>query len=259
MLFSASLSPQFLKLLELTGICKKGFFLKMIEETQQKWYQPGERWDFHDKFEKEAAEILPLIDEMGLFEEKRASFATYDYCLVLGGHLANVEKRFAFLIEEYNRGTSFKTLVFLTGQRPLDFPVEKLPEDSLTTETDMMKFVWNHMKNLPKGLEKLQPIIVDAPALPVKGRPTTESTVIEWLKTNPKPGRVLSVSSAPYIGYQNSVVTNLLFPDFQVDTIGCSSNKDVSLSILIDNLAKWFLWEARLMNKLTENLCHTNS
>lgn len=259
MLFSTSLSPQFLKLLELTGICEKGFFKKMIEETQKKWYQSGERWDFHDKFEKEAAEILPLIDEMGLFDEKRASFTAYDYCFVLGGLLGNVEKRFTFLIEEYNRGINFETLVFLTGQRPLDFPVEKLPEESITTETEMMNFVWNHIRNLPEGLKTLKPIIVDAPALPVKGRPTTESTVIEWLETKPKPGKVLCVSSAPYIGYQNSVVTSLLFPDFQVDTIGCFSNKDVSLSVLIDDLAKWFLWEARLMDKLTQNLCQTDS
>ena len=249
MRFTFPLSPQFLKLLEITGICEEGFCQNILKKTQEKWYQPGERGEFQERFEEKFDLILPLIEEMGLFDEKRASFFCYEYCLVLGGDLENIKKRFKFLLEEWSRGVSFKQLIFLTGQRRLD-QMERLEDRSLKTETEMMQCVWSRFNHFPETLRKIRPIIVDAPPVLSKGRPTTESTVMEWLRNHdPKPGKVLSISSAPYIGYQNSVLVYLLSPHFKVDTIGCGSSREVPLSILIDDLAKWFLWETKRMTQ----------
>ena len=52
-------------------------------------------------------------------------------------------------------------------------------------------------------------------------RPTTEDTVLEWLKSNPKPGPVLLSSGAPYGMAMDEAFWMLLEPHgFTVETFG---------------------------------------
>ncbi|NGX51295.1 MAG: hypothetical protein K1060chlam2_01160, partial [Chlamydiae bacterium] len=176
------------------------------QEAQEQWSQQGERWTFQDHSEEERSDILSILEEMVSFEIKRASKNHYDYALVLGALYLSVEKRIAHLVDEYSRGVRFDVVVFLTGQRPLH------PEKEANfsgTETDMMVEVWSTFP-MPEELRALPLMVVDAPPLPERGRPTTESTLYAWLEAAPNPGSCLFISSQPFVNYQDAIIKFVL-------------------------------------------------
>lgn len=205
----------------------------------QSLYQEGERWNFQDRFENKREEILPILEEMGFFEEKRALKNHYHYGVILGALHSTVEKRIELLIQEWNKGVRFDSIVFLTGERPLHPVMEK---DFSGTETDMMIETWRLM-DIPKKLRALPLIIVDAPPLPERGRPTTESTLYAWLEMNPEPGTALFFSNQPFVMYQDAIIQAVLPSDFTAETIGSGGGREYPISVLLDTVAKWIYWK----------------
>lgn len=73
----------------------------------------------------------------------------------------------------------------------------------LETEIDMMRWLWGQA-NMPRDMHELPVTFVDAPMKPPMKeggppvRPSTEDTVQEWLRSNPKPGSMLLSSGSPY-------------------------------------------------------------
>lgn len=174
-----------------------------------------------------------------MFKTKWATKKHYDYALVLGALHGSVEMRINHIVEEWNRGIRFDTIVFLTGQRPLH--VEKEKEFlSLKDEAAMMVYVWE-TTNMPPELYEIPLTVVDAPPLPLRGRPTTESTVYAWLELSPNPGSILMVSSQPYIGYQMAVLSTLL-PLFEIEGVGQEGGRTLPISVLLDTIGKEACW-----------------
>jgi len=220
-----------------------GFISKLSQLTEmppQTWIQPGDRWTFQDLAEEKRSDILAVFEEMGWFEAKHASKMHYEYAVVLGALHASVKNRITHLVDTYNRGVRFDAVVFLTGQRPLH--PEK--ESSFSgMETDMMIEVWKTFP-LSEELRALPLIVVDAPPLPERGRPTTESTLYAWLDKSPKEGSCLFISSQPFVNYQDAIIKYVLPPSFETETIGPEGGRGLPIAVLLDTVAKWLIWNS---------------
>jgi len=247
-------TPPLLSLFELLDI-------PSIEAAKKNWRQRGERWDFEEVSSEKEDAIHALLKDLGVFDQKIASKQHYKYGIVLGALIPAVRIRLGSLLDEWNRGVRFDYLVFLTGQRPLHVEKESIKvflNDKNTdlafdkdwvydgnfpkNETEMMRSVFEQAA-LPEEIKKLPLIIIDAPPIPPLGRPTTESTVIEWLKTNPEKGSCLFFSAQPFVGYQDAILRCYLDPDFSVETVGRAGGLTFPTAILLDTVAKWLFWE----------------
>lgn len=199
------------------------------------WIQQGERWTFQDWMEDKREEIVPILENLGYFDEKRAQENSYRYGIVLGSLHASVTRRIAFLIEEWKRGIRFETIVFLTGQRQLH--PEKEPFEGLETETDMMLWTWKHAE-MPNELRSVPLVVIDAKPHPFRKRPNTLITVQTWLAQSPHPGNCLVVSCQPYLNYQYQILRMVLPEEFQVEIVGPPGGRQNRLSILLDTVAR---------------------
>ena len=199
------------------------------------WIQQGERWTFQDWMEDKREEILPIIEKMGYFDEKRAQESSYRYGVVLGSLHASVKRRIAFLIEEWKRGVRFEAVVFLTGQRKLH--PEKEPFEGLETETEMMIWAWKNAE-MPMELRSLPFVAIDAKPHPFRQRPNTLITVQTWLAQNPQPGKCLVVSCQPYLNYQYQILRMVLPETFEIEIVGPSGGRQNPLSVLLDTVAR---------------------
>lgn len=199
------------------------------------WIQQGERWTFKDWMEEKRASIIPILDNLGYFEEKQAQESSYQYGIVLGSLHASVKRRIAFLIEEWNRGIRFDSVVFLTGQRKLH--PEKEPFEDLETETDLMIWLWD-CAEMPKELRDLPLLVIDAKPHPFRSRPNTLITVQSWLAQKPQPGKCLVFSCQPYLNYQHQILRMVLPEDFSIEVIGPKGGKQNPLSVLLDTVAR---------------------
>ncbi|MBS0629085.1 MAG: hypothetical protein JSS30_02530 [Verrucomicrobia bacterium] len=204
----------------------------------QEWMQANkERWEMDRRFEEKRDLALPLLRELQCIETIRAQKQHYSYALVLGATGSVMKKRLDFLYEEWERGVRFDQIILLTGARDLDPKIEEIPE-GLQTETDLFVYLFDH-----HPLNGLVPhLVIDSPKQAAR-RPTTASTVLEWLKSNPKGGSCLAVSTQPFVGYQEAVVRSLLPTAFEVEAIGPQMGQNYPLSIYLDNFAKWLKYE----------------
>lgn len=233
-----------LSLFEVLNTPHEGSLETLAQNAQKFWHQKGDRWTFQDRFEEQKEQILPLLEELGCFKTVQAKHNHYQYGVVLGALAVTVEKRIQFLVQEWKRGIRFDEIIFLTGQRPLHPQKEAQFLDHAKTETDMMLLVWQQT-SMPPELRAIPLVVIDAPPVPDRGRPTTASTVYAWLDERPIPGTCLVFSSEPYVGYQNSILSYLLPVSFSIETVGPEGGRHYSTAILIDNVAKWLDWESK--------------
>lgn len=227
---------------------------ELVPYLLREWMQAGkERWEMDRHFEDKRDLAMPLLTELQCVEMIRAEKGHYDYALILGATGPVMQSRLDFLYEEWQRGVRFEQIVLLTGDRDLDPKIETIPE-GIKTETELLVYLFEQhpLKNLAPHL------VIDSPKQILEDgtirRPTTISTVIDWLKTSPKPGRCLSVSTQPFVGYQEAVIRSVLPSSFEVEAIGPAIGKNYPLSIYLDNFAKWLKYEQiTLYNQLTSN------
>ena len=182
-----------------------------------------ERWEAEDPYASRKEELMPLFEQIGAIAERKPELKEYDYALIMGGLYRRVADRTAYASELWQKGIRFKEIVLLGSERGLnpkeepvshffDFnyqtPLDEIPK----TEYDMMQFVY---ANTGMPLEMLQTKLtpINTPNTIVNGqtkRATTQDTINEWLKTNPKPGSCLVISNQPHIDYQKSVTKTFL-------------------------------------------------
>lgn len=207
------------------------------------WIQAGkERWEMDRSFEDKRDQAMPLLTELQCVEEIRSAKEHYDYALVLGATGPVMQSRLDFLYEEWQRGIRFAQIVLLTGDRDLDPRIETIP-DRVKNETELLLYLFNQhpLKNL------VPTVVIDSPKQILEDgtirRPTTISTVIEWIKTDPKTGSCLAVSTQPFVGYQEAVIRSVVPRSFEVEAIGPAIGKNYPLSIYLDNFAKWLKYD----------------
>jgi hypothetical protein len=229
------------ELLEFLGMDSGGDLQQIVSITQQKWVQLGkERWEYEPVDEEKKPLLLPYFKNLGMVNAIDARQIHYDYALIHGALHSTVQKRIAHLVTQFNRGVRFKQVVLLTGQRLLD-PKTSEKDLPFQTEAEMMLWVWENF-DMPQELKKIPYLLIDATA-GNKARPNTADTLAAWLKTNPKPGSCLLVSSQPFCGYQDCVAKTILPPSFVTETIGKESAPGVTVAVYLDNLGRWLYQE----------------
>ena len=229
----------------------------IVSVTQKKWVQLGkERWEYQPFNEEQKPLLLPYFKNLGMVDATHAQQAEYDYALVHGGFYTSVQKRIAYLVTEFNRGVRFKQVVLLTGQRLFD-PQTAEKDLPFQTEAEMMLSVWKNF-SMPEEMKKIPYLLVDAPGKKRKdgswARPNTADTLIEWMKTSPKPGSCLLISSQPFCGYQDSIARTMIPASFSIETIGPEASQGVLVAVYLDNLGRWLYQEAILHSGLHSGL-----
>lgn len=270
------LTPDLINLLKLDSLYIEGDTLKdAVKNTLPKWvliYQginQKERADLIDPPEWLAVrnDALQCIKQMGLLDKRVPAFNNYDYAVCHGAFLESVRLRLSQLIDLWNSGVRFETIVFLTGERtlrkgagqkddpalladPLRSPFPFKPswkfsaEIAYETEYDMVKIVWDQA-DIPAEMAKCKVIFVNTPRGTAQ-RPSMETTYPFWINEyQPKPGKIIATSNPMMWALQQLTAQNKLPKEFYHETVApeatyLTSNKfEPGLtSLIFDTIAK---------------------
>lgn len=193
-----------------------------------------ERWEMETKFDEQRAELLPLLQKIGLIDQRIPQKGSYDYALFMGALGSTMEKRKIFLEKLIKDGIFFKEIIILAGERPLDAQNETEYFPHAQTEADAAEYLF-------KDFQKPYTIIRTPMLKDQNGkayRPTTEDTVKTWLTTNPHPGTVLVISSNPFTQRQINVTTASLPKSFSVEGAGPAASERTTIAVYLDELAR---------------------
>lgn len=235
-----NLRPAAKELLNLCDVPSSLSENELLPYLQKHWMQAGkERWQMKALYEDRKEAALPLLREIGCIDELEAKETHYDYALVLGATRFRMEKRLDFLHKQFQKGVQIGQIVLLSGDRKLDPEIETFPKE-LKTETELFIYLFeNHPLH-----GKIPFIVVDSK--PEFGRrPTTATTIRDWISTKPKPGRCLAISCQPFVGYQEAVINSILPRSFSVEAVGPALENPYPLAIYLDNFTKWLLYEQK--------------
>lgn len=237
---------------------------EIVKATQATWLRTAgkERWEAEDPYASRKEELMPLFEQIGVLSEKKTQRTEYDYALIMGGLYRRVADRMAYTAELWGKGIRFKEIVLLGSERGLnpkeepvshffDFnyqtPVEEIPK----TEYDMMIHVYANTA-MPLEMLKTEFTPINTPNTIVNGqtkRATTQDTINQWLKSDPKPGTCLVISNQPHVDYQKSVTKTFLPESFTVDAAGPAWNKAGKVNEILDAIARWIYQENLLREK----------
>lgn len=241
----------------------------LSQAMQERWLRKTEH-QYQIPGGPPSPEDMALLKELNLVDAVPAPSRPYAGALVLGAAIVAVRKRLAFLLEQWNRDpevsgfrVTFPTVYLLGGARPLDqekesptvlsAPVELPFKDGWTpsneipaTEADMMRLVFEQSDIPPwKG------VFIDTPLQPTADdqtrQPNTADTVKEFLKTHPKPGTYLAVSSQPFVARQTINVRQVLSEGFTIVGIGGAAAATLPLKTFLDEVARLLYEEAALV------------
>jgi hypothetical protein len=223
-----------------------------------------------------------LFKKIGDIGDVKPNQKHYRYILISGATVQNMRQRLATLIElvesksvEIDESTQ---LVLLTGDRdlfdmetkevllnpaPLSLdPSWKQPINWPTTEAQAFFWIFEQTL-LPASLRQMTVIYVVAPKkqkIDLLGnstflRPTTEDTLNMWLeKYDPTAGSCLSISTQPFVYYQDVNMRNLFakvgLKGFTLETVGDDQSTEEGfksrLPVYLDNLARTIYSELQL-------------
>lgn len=264
-------------LLQLTDLEHDGTIEDVVSKTQKYWIRKEglERCNVIDMYWDKKEQIFPLLAQIGVINAivdicpKKDRF---DYLFVHGGPLYYMHSRIALMARLLNL-YKFKSLVFLTGDRPLD-PVaeseEKIFERSSlfeidqdwswqsakmpTTEYELNRMMFkmaskpDKWKHAPiKVITTQNPYIdrtekkqVEFTSVGYPDKINTATSILLWLKSEPteKPCSCLAVSNQPYVGRQDALAHSLFPSNFNITTIGLGSSEE-NIAVHLDNIARW--------------------
>ena len=234
-------SAVLLEVLETFGIMHDGTWPCIQAATERAWLSHGRNVDLQDIPpipDVNLERTYSLFTRLGMTQTFSPEETWYDYGVVLGSWAPIVRQRLWFLKKAWDSGVRFSTLVFLTGDRPLDPKIES--EKALTdpacspypfregwtwkgplpeNETGMMLLMFDQLA-LPPEWRTMTFVVADAPKPPGFTRPHTEHTLIKWLEMHPQPGTMLVISDQPFICRQEEVLKPFLPLDFEMETVG---------------------------------------
>lgn len=237
-------------LAEIDSALQARFFQKKSDGS------PAERWELNEvQVNCPPEKIREHLANCGFINETRPSKKYYDYAAWPGALVTRaVVRHYDLVFAWYGQYVSWQETIVFGGKRPLQQAKENYEACRLEmrldqwdseasaaweklnpqTELDMMRWIWerdSHFLRFRHGeLDNMydRPVnFVDAPMKPPPKeggqpvRPTTEDTVNEWLKSNPRLGLVLLSSGAPYGMAMDEAFWMLLGPHgFTVETFG---------------------------------------
>ncbi|MCH9631442.1 MAG: hypothetical protein S4CHLAM37_14650 [Chlamydiia bacterium] len=233
--------------------------------TKKHWMQfPKNRWEFSNIHEDKRNKLFESFSKLNLIDKIEAKKTHYDLAAIHGATLPRIRNRIAYLIKEWEKGTRFDKVVFLTGPRTLlssseskehllaasqELPFAKdatLDRELPVNETQMAKFIYESAK-LPEGMKKLpvEYVCADIKSAHLFAHitPTTSDTILTFLENQPKEKKILLVSNQPYVMYQDLIAKYFLKDEYEVETIGDKARDKIEVSALLDNIAKCLFWE----------------
>lgn len=270
-----------LSLLQLYGIKHDNSLESIVKATQRKQHEGGwlrsteERYQIKDTELPAPRELIySLCEKLGFINEKPPVHQQYNYALLLGGELETTRIRLAYLCKLWNNGVRFEELFFLCSQRPL-FPIENFntfhninngilrfnsnwqtpftPQifETQTKAEELNEYTLTQLlykqADIPSTLRAVPTQFLGTPMKisndGMHKRPNTADTIIDWLKTNPKPGNCLAISDQPQLLYQDSVLKTLLPLDFPVETVGAAAQVTTQIGEMLDALARYLYQE----------------
>lgn len=236
----------------------------VVKLTQQKWLKKNDT-NTLEEVDRKRENYIYQLKEAGCIDRILPSKKNYDYCLVLGGQYQTFTSRLQYLIDKWEEGVRFKSLVFLGEKRAVDFEKEKKmllnnSNNQIRTkaikkmpqiEIDMMKFIYENTE-VPKEMRELKTVFIDG-AMDILDcdivLPNIYNSILAWFyKEKPIAGSCLVVSSQPYVGYQESIVKEALNRNFEIEAIGDAAISDTKVSTYLETLAKWLYQEAVINN-----------
>lgn len=221
--------------------------------------------------------VLDLFDVIGDLRPVYPKSNHYSYILLNGSTVANMRQRLKTLVDFVETKKIHiqpeTQVIFLTGERDL-FPEEneaqftdpnplkqdpswQKPNVLPVTEDKAAEWIWNQSK-LPDSLRKATITFVRAKKNPDGKRPTTFDTIQAWINGyKPKPGTCLSISSQPFVYYQEATIygvfkkAGLLEQGFSVEGIGLGVENGSldyfreNIAIVLDNFARTIYTEVQ--------------
>lgn len=252
----------------------------IVEATQKAWLRPAhvERWDMANTQDDSNERLVSLLSELHFNQEIAPTDTTYDYVLVLGDTLNGMRLRFSYALTLWNIGVRFNNLFFLTSQRErFDDHIHILERESehelydVTNPYLPIKKDWLKPITAPKTETDIARMIVDQTELPLSfaqnvaihfidtpyqhtenglRRPNTGDTFKLWIKSIQPHGKVLAISSQPYVGYQHAVLKTYVPNTMSIVTVGPASQQAQPTHLLLDTLARWLFQEHIFQKKL---------
>lgn len=228
----------------------------MISETQKRWLRKAgqERWELAELSSEQSLFVSDWAEKQGLFAPWKPAAKGYDKALILGATTSRMQLRLDYLKELWIQGTRFDEIVWLTGERPLDKRIDNLT-DRCNNEAEAAHILWEET-TLPAGMRNL-PIVFIAVPMKIEGsslkRPSTDDTIIAWLKTTTQPCSALFVSDQPFCGYQFAAIKTYLPKSIQFDLVGQgvdSTNDPTAAVIILDSIARWVYQESLYQSQM---------
>lgn len=239
----------------------------LSQAMQERWLRKTEH-QYQIPGGAPSPEDMALLKDLNLVDAVPAPSRPYAGALILGATVVAVRKRLAYLAEQCKRDSdasgfsvTFPTVYLLGGARPLDKDKESPtvlttpaelpfkadwtpPSEMPTTEAGMMRLVFEQSDITP-----WEGVFVDTPLQPTPDgktrHPNTTDTVKEFLKTNPKPGTYLAVSSQPFVARQTMNVQQALPEGITVVGIGYAAAPTTPLKTFLDEVARLLFEETK--------------
>lgn len=189
-----------------------------------------------------ASFIIDNFTKLNFISEKAPKLQKYPCAALLGSTAPNMEDRLGFLVSLINnRDLEIKTLYLLTGTRSVDSSkyrdgsaeyIEAVKEKfsvDVVTEKELIQDVYDRICKADPKCSEIKLTLINA----VKdvGRANTLDTLIAFKDYVKNCKRVLYISIAPFIVYQNEVIAKFAKNHFQheYETIGKKANITIDL------------------------------
>ena len=228
-----------------------------------------QRWEMEDAYASMRKQLMPYFSTLRMTQTIYPDRTEYDVICINGSTVPVMRMYLTFLETLWTEfGVRAPKIILLTGKRKLD-PIrdsealmfddttagvtfrsdwkrtEKMPE----YESEAFRMLWDQMI-LNDALHNTEVVLIDAPEkwnekTQSYTRPTTIDTVKAWLKTNPEPGKILSVSGNPFVQYQDATFrielekSGFMEEGTTLETVGPARPSITSTAIYLDTIARW--------------------
>ena len=215
------------------------------EFAQKNLLRTGERWEvqteteLHAIMKKNEVSLRASLEELYVLIHPQLQEKHYRYALVMGTIRKTVLKRINYVATLCQQGYTFDTIVLLGGQRHL-LEEEKLGlPASITTESELMEYLYNQHPDL----NNKKMLLVDAPMIQKADgtltRPTTDSTLEQFSQMADEKGTCLVISNGHYTIRQTLVAARILSPlGFYSGGAGKKKKKESNIIMLMDEFAR---------------------
>lgn len=220
--------------------------------------------------------LLNIFDTLGYVDTVYPRYKEYDFICIQGSTVPTMRQRVMFLARLVNEKkltiTPHTQIVFLAGERKLFSsetpevlldtspweanPLWQEPDTLPLDEKEAALWVWEQL-NLPPALREKPIVLINGKKRAGESRAQTIDAALEWVTMEAVRGKVLMISSNPYIPYQETVmkcVVKKANKEGIIDIEGCGCQTlgkvdiDVKLGLVLDTFARELHMACQMVN-----------